>query len=614
MPDEKGFLFHYSTYFTKTSPGVLAQMVLFLLVGAIAGALSAIIINYYGFVSNPLGMSAYGVSFGILIISLPALLTVALLKIFKRRLQLKHIMLATLISSASYSVFVVLASLLFSLSKSHALAYVLLILGNASIYGYWILLGKFFVGQRRSAGVIALLQPVLNVLLYVPMNRYVLLTSMPFEIIVVKLFAGMVIFLAVVYFFIYFLDRPMKKSAHISGIDFFSVMLAQWLYNFTAEERFINPSSGKDIDIPVEMLYLKNAKGAYKAAFIKPDIHYGPFAGVGGADATEQLGNLVAQKLHTNPFIMHGAVTMELNPISTMEVQKLSRELARYFETLGRRKFMEAKGGISDGREDPCRATTISVGGSSLVILSKAPYVTEDIYHDVGVYLKNVAEREGARAMIIDAHNSRFESAPKDELKGVYKGSKYFEKYAKAIQKSSPRNRNGRVLFGASSRKLSRFLGDPADMGNGYTSVGVFETPGKKFAMLYFDANNMLPKFREELISHVSGRFGMRCEVLTTDTHAVNSITLTASNVLGRSTSAAALTPIIDEMIMEAVKSMEPVLAYYDSINVKLRVWGEGTEKMIMKASTLMIRQAKRVVPIIIVAGFIIAAWAIYII
>ncbi len=614
MPDEKGFLFHYSAYFTKTAPSIPIQMVLFLLIGAIAGLFSTTMVNYNGFATNPIGASTYGVSFGILIISLPALLTVALLKIFKRRLQLKHIMLATVVSSASYAVFVILASLLFSISKSHAVAYVLLILGDASIYGYWILLGKFFVGQRRSAGIIALLQPVLNVLLYVPMDKFVLLTSMPFEAIVIKLFAGMVVFLAVVYFFIYFLDRPMKKSMNISGIDFFSVMVAQWLYNFTAGERFINPSSGTDLDIPVEMLYLKNANNAYKAAFIKPAIHYGPFAGVGGAIATEQLGNLVARKLHANPFVMHGAVTMELNPISTMEVQKLSKELARYFETLDKMRFAEAKGSISRGRSGSCMAIRISVNETALVVLSKAPYVTEDIHYDVGMYLKGIAESDGTNAVIIDAHNSRIESATKEELRGVYKESKYAEQYALAIQKSAVHGKEGRIMFGSASRKLSRQLVKSKDIGNGYASVGIFGIAGKKFALIYFDANNMMPKFRDDIISHVKNKFGMQCEVLTTDTHAVNSITLTASNVLGRSTRISDMLPIIDEMIKSAVASMEQVYARFDSINVRMRVWGEGAEKMIMKASTLMIRHAKRIVPIIIVAGFVIAAWAIYII
>ncbi len=559
MPDETGRLFSYSSYFTKTAPSVLVQMAFFLLIGALAGALSEIVINYHGFISNPLNLVAYGISFGILIISFPALLTVATFKIFKRRLLLRHIMLATLISSASYSIFVVIASLVFSVSKSNALAYVLLILGNASIYGYWILLGKFFIGQRKSAGIVALLQPVLNVLLYIPMDKYVLLTSMPFSVIVIKLVAGMTVFLAVIYLFISMLDRPMKKGAHISGVDFFSLMVAQWLFNFAVEERFIRPSSGKEVSIPVEMLYLKNTRGAYKAAFIKPGIHYGPLANVGGSVATERLGDIVAQRLHATPFIMHGAVTHDLNPISVMEVQKISKQVANTIGVLDRKAFHEARGSISESVDKPCMAIRIRINDTSLIILSKAPYVTEDIDNGVGMYFKKIAERYSANAMIVDAHNSRSESATTDELRGVYKGSKYVEKYKKAIQSSMLHDGNGKILFGASSRKLSKVLVEHKDIGNGYTSVGIFGTAGKKFAMLYFDANNMLPRFREELLKHVMKKFGVECEALTTDTHAVNSITLPASNVLGRHTTLASVIPVLDEMIEEAIANMEPV-------------------------------------------------------
>jgi peptidoglycan/LPS O-acetylase OafA/YrhL len=43
-------------------------------------------------------------------------------------------------------------------------------------------------------------------------------------------------------------------------------------------------------------------------------------------------------------------------------------------------------------------------------------------------------------------------------------------------------------------------------------------------------------------------------------------------------------------------------------------VWGKDMYKVIAKASNEMIRRVKRIVPTVIVAGFIIAAWLIYII
>ena len=41
--------------------------------------------------------------------------------------------------------------------------------------------------------------------------------------------------------------------------------------------------------------------------------------------------------------------------------------------------------------------------------------------------------------MLIDVHNSRYESAGKDELRGIYKESKYVKMYENAIKEGDAR-------------------------------------------------------------------------------------------------------------------------------------------------------------------------------
>ena len=60
-----------------------------------------------------------------------------------------------------------------------------------------------------------------------------------------------------------------------------------------------------------------------------------------------------------------------------------------------------------------------------------------------------------------------------------------------------------------------------ADLGHGYSSVGLFDFAGRKFAMVYIDANNMLPGFRNSVIKRIKERYGIDSEIYTTDTHSI---------------------------------------------------------------------------------------------
>jgi putative membrane protein len=351
-------------------------------------------------------------------------------------------------------------------------------------------------------------------------------------------------------------------------------------------------------------------KNGIKSVFVEPEIHYGPFAGTGGASATEYLGNMITKKYGAVPFILHGAVNIELNPISTSEVGIIGRELSKNIEALSKKSFENGKGSIGFGKEGSCKALAINLNSTKIITLTRAPYITEDIDYDVG---REFAKTAGKNAIIIDAHNSRFESANKDELKGIYKGSKYVEMYKKAILKAVKAKGSKTFEFGASSFKLSNIIKDSQDLGKGYSSVGIFKFGKERFAMVYFDANNMLPSLREKIIDHIKDKYGIDSEVYTTDTHSVNSLAKPFTNVLGRDTSAYKLIPIIDIMVENALKNIEKVSIAYTEFSIpNFTVWGEDAEEKILEIGKLIIRRLKYAMPFVIAAGFVFAAWIIY--
>ncbi|MHB1830440.1 MAG: DUF2070 family protein [Candidatus Micrarchaeaceae archaeon] len=601
----------YSSYFTLKVPGSLTQIAIIVLLGMLAGSVSSVLVHY-GSNTGIAIVILLGAGSGVLVVSVPALLTVMVIRIIKRKMKTKHALFAVLAVCAAYTVFIILDSAIYKILQNGTLAYIILLLANASIYGYWFIINRIAVGQRRSAILTAEIQPILNVLLYFPFGGYLLKADIPVGIALVKLYSGMLIFLVMGYAILYMLDRPAKKKLSVSSVDIFSNMIDSWLYGIAIDTTILGKGGVKrDVEVGIATL---SSKGGIKAVFVNPDIHYGPFGTVGGSIFTAMLGNAIVSKFNSSPFIMHGAVNIEDNPMSTNQVHELANRVCAYTETLGRRGGNDAHGYVKFGNEGQCRAINIRINELSILTLSKAPYVTEDIDREVGARFAELASRGRSRTMLVDAHNSRFESAGAEELKGIGKGSRYIPMYEKAILKATENSRSRRLRFGSAHAKISSILHNP-DLGPGYSSVGIFNFGKEKFGIIYIDANNMLPGFRGSMIEHIREKYGIDMEICTTDTHSVNSIAMSAKNALGRHTKSGDMLRVMDPMIERALNDTGPAVLQDGSITFKgFRVWGEGSEELLNKVGMDIINIGKRVVPFVIVAAYIFAGWIIYII
>ena len=601
----------YSSYFTLKVPNSLTQIAIIVLLGMLAGSASSVLVHY-GSNTGIVVVILLGASSGVLVVSVPALLTVMVIRIINRKMKTKHALFAVLAVCAAYTVFIILDSAVYKILQNGTLAYIILLLANASIYGYWFIINRVAVGQRKSAIITAEIQPILNVLLYFPFGGYLLKADIPIGIALVKLYSGMLIFLVMGYAILYMLDRPAKKKLSVSSVDIFSNMINSWLYGIAIDTTILGKGGVKrDVEVDIATL---SANGRIKAVFINPDIHFGPFGTVGGSIFTATLGNAIVSKFNSSPFIIHGAVNIEDNPMSANQVHELANRVCTYTGMLGKRKGSDAYGYVGFGNEKQCKAINIRINELNILTLSKAPYVTEDIDREVGIRFGRIASRDRSHTMLIDAHNSRFESAGVEELKGIGKNSRYIPRYEKAILKATEGSKPKRLRFGSSHAKISGTLHNP-DLGPGYSSIGIFDFGKERFGMIYIDANNMLPGFRSSIIGHIREKYGIGMEVCTTDTHSVNSIAMSAKNALGRHTKPKDMIRVIDPMVERALDSLGPVALQKGSITFKgFRVWGEGSEELLNKVGMDIINIGKRVVPFVIVAAYIFAGWIIYII
>jgi putative membrane protein len=612
MADSREYITRYVKYFNLKAPSSFAQTMILFLIGAIAGIISSI--EIHGGVVDLAGISVSGMSTGIFVISIPALLTVVLLKTAKRTLKLKHAMLSVMLITVPYALLIMIDSFIFYKTANLIIAYLFLILVNAGIYGYWFIVSKFLIGRRNLVIFLSAVQPVINVLFFIPMEGYLLNTSLPLALTLVKLSAGMVVFLVTGYAFLFIIDRPVKRTLETSGVNILSAMVGQWLFNFTNDVKVVGYGAGVKRILNMELLMLRGKK-SFKGIFVNPDIHFGPFQGVGGSVAPLQIGDLLVRKYKSAPFVLHGTLDIQDNPIITSQVYSITKKAESIIGETKEREFEKAYGTLGLGEDGRCRAVNLKVGNSGLLILTKAPYVTEDMTREVGMSLKSAALDAGLKnSILVDAHNSRFESATADELRGIQKGNPYIAHYQKAIEMSAARDKE-RVSFGAAYGRIASQLNNPKDIGEGYTSVCIFKFGRKKFCLFYFDANNVLPQFRNELLEHVRKKYGMDCELCTTDTHSINTISKSASTSLGRYTKAEKAIPVLDAMVKKALKDIEPVsYSYKKGDLVNFPVWGSEADKRIEQTSNEVKRMLKYVTPVLVVFAFIIAAWAIYVI
>lgn len=613
MADSRRYITHYVKYFNLRAPSVMTQTLILLLLGAGAGGFASLIIHISGLGNGVVQIAVSGIGSGVLVVSLPALLTAAMIKSVKRKMRLRHAMLATLMVTGMYAVLFFVGSASFAVTKNAIVSYLFLLLVNAGVYGYWLLMGKFIIGRLREMAFVAAVQPLLNTLFYLSLGQYILSFQVPLNITLVKLFAGMFVFLGVGYAFVYLLDRPSKKILEASGMNVISAMVGQWLFNVTNDVSVIGQGAGTKRDLNVDILALRGA-GGYKGIFVNPDLHFGPFQGAGGSVAPFQMGRRIAEKYNAAPFVLHSPLDIQDNPISTSQVYALTNRIEKSIGEM--RTFSRAYGNFALGESGECRSLNVSVGAVSLFFLTKAPAVTEDMSREVGMRLRGFAAGvAGKNPILVDAHNCRFESAGQGELAGIQAGSAYVRKYEKAISNSAIIGKAVRLRFGASHMRIAYRLGNPRDLGEGYTSVCVFGFDGRKLCIVYFDANNMLPAFRDRLLQHVKGKFGMRAEACTTDTHSINTISSSVESALGRYTNINDALPIVDSMIERALHGMEPVSYSYKRIKVEgFPVWGEKADMLIERTSREVRRILKYAAPAFVLLAFVVASWAIYVV
>jgi putative membrane protein len=219
-------------------------------------------------------------------------------------------------------------------------------------------------------------------------------------------------------------------------------------------------------------------------------------------------------------------------------------------------------------------------GDIGLVTFSLAPKTTEDLPQELAYFVNMEARKYGINScMVVNAHNS---------INGFVNHKETMEslKAAASLCLRETTSTSKKPFKVGASTIMPKNFGLKDGMGPGGITSIVVEVDSQKFAYVIIDGNNLISGLREKILSSLCELGFSEGEVLTTDTHSVNALTLTPRgyNPVGEVIPHDILVNHIKEAIKEAIAKMEIVQVGYKRIVIpKVKVIGkEPLEKLCM--------------------------------
>jgi putative membrane protein len=321
-----------------------------------------------------------------------------------------------------------------------------------------------------------------------------------------------------VYTFLASLNRLGKKMLGFHSLSFFRAFMLNWVLNLNEpfEELLEKLGEERQVDISV----IKFASSRASTLMVVPSIHPGPFKNIGSSQFPSLLKADLEKHFNCIACVPHGLLGHEFDLASQSQNQKVINEVITAVHSMEASEtevspFVK----ISDGLATACCQT---FGKSAFVSFTLAPKTIEDLPEELGFLVREEAKRHGLElCAVVNAHNSIDGSTEmKESLASL-------ESAATTCLDSAVSMRQSPFEVGAASLVPKEFNLEDG-MGNGGITVVVIKQDERNTAYVVIDGNNMISGLRERILSAISSLGVEDGEVLTTDTHSVSGLALTA--------------------------------------------------------------------------------------
>lgn len=446
------------------------------------------------------------------------------------------------------------------------------------------------------AAITGLIQPALIIAMYISISFLFVDTSFMGPVIlqiILKAIVASIIFVLAIYAFIKIISSPFKKNLGIGVLDLLSLFIAHINEGSNSLEGLFENMS-EAIDTIVTFVSFKSENGI-KALFISPSVHPGPLGDLGGSN----MPTILANQFDHFTMVAHGPSTHDFNPIAVSEIDKIEESVKKGL------RHVEYSATASKFIRYKCEKAKIGVQffNEGMVILSTfAPEAVDDIEFGVGLTMMAQSRNHCnvKDSIIVDCHNS-FTPESGEVLPG---NSEVFQ-LMDVIESINPEQEKYEVKVGCYADNMGT-LDKEEGIGESGIKTMIVEVGGQRTAYVLFDSNNMERGFRQEIIDAVSDLEIDEIEVMTTDTHTVNTLSR-GYNPIGIA-KRDEIIEYVKTSIVEAINDLEKVEVGTGTQKIEnLNTFGPKNSTELISTISSVVAVSKIIAPVLLITALAIA-------
>ena len=582
----------------RTLPNAKSSVLMIIILSFIIGVLLFLLQPVS--VGNGLEDFFYGGAFGFVVFGLPAIITGSTDQLWVEslngiNLKAKHSMFLALVSMS-------LAGIVGIIGTGVGLIFNMNLFFNSILFGCVIAFGfniLVILATTRiklfNSFIIAIIQPLLMIGMLIItsfLNNIDYIFSLGYITTIFKVIIASVIFLIAIYAFISVVESPMKKNLGFGAMEILSYFILHMNEGTnTIEQLFDN--AGEAIDTLVGVASFRRLDGSIKALFLSPCVHPGPLGDIGGSN----MPTILANSFDAFTMVAHGPSTHDFNPVSSDEIVKIEDAVRKALDN------MEYSPKASEFIRYSYKKANVGVQffkNGTIMLSTFAPSGSDDIEYAVGLAAMIESQKHlgTQNNILVDCHNSFNE-----EKGGVLPGNPELFQLIDTIKLIEPLDLEHDIKVGCYYTDLGGF-DKHQGIGESGLKTMVVEVNGQRTAYVLFDSNNMELGYRETIFNAVEDLDIDEIEVMTTDTHTVN--TLSAGyNPVG-TVEKEKIIEFVKISINEAIKDLEPVEAGTNTERIlNLKTFGPNNSTELISTISSIVAVSKIIAPLTFIVAII---------
>ena len=584
--------------YIRTLPKAKSSFLMIIVISFIMGAVI--------FLVKPMSLGSglenfiYGGAFGFVVFGLPAIITGSTDQkwvdtLHGINLKSKHSMFLALVSMTLAGIVSIIGTAI-----GHIFHWDLfvnsILLGSVFAFGFNILviLATTRIKLLKSV-LISIIQPLLMIGMLI-ITSFLNNVESLFELGIIgtifKVIIASAIFLLAIYSFIRVVESPMKKNLGFGALEILSYFILHMNEGSnTIEELFDN--AGEAIDTLVGVASFRRLDGSIKSLFISPCVHPGPLGDIGGSN----MPTILADSFDAFTMVAHGPSTHDFNPVSSDEIVKIEDAVRKALDK------MEYSPKASEFARYSYKKANIGIQffkNGSIMLSTLAPSGSDDIEYAVGLATMIESQRVlgTENNILVDCHNS-FNA----EKGGVLPGNPELFQLIDTIKLIEKKELEHEIQVGCHHTDLGGF-DKHQGIGESGLKTMVIEVNGQRTAYVLFDSNNMELGYRETIFNAVQDLEIDAIEVMTIDTHTVN--TLSAGyNPVG-TVEKEKIIDYVKLSIIEAINDLEPVEAGTNTERILgLKTFGPNNSTELISTISSIVSVSKIIAPLTFIVAII---------